>query len=173
MPKHVLPDPFVRIRHKRRRGAHDMKYMDKKRIILGSFFLGLGLFYLYQTYSFKLSFPLEEGTLHPMSLPRFLLYTWSFLSVLYIIIPRKPMDLKDLLPELPRLGLMVTSIVLFILIIPHLGFLISGTLLLISIFWIIEYRSVFSLIIAISSIIAIYLLFTYAMQIPLPSNTIF
>ena len=147
--------------------------MDKKRVVLGSFFLCLGLFYLFQTYSFKLSFPLEEGNLHPMAMPRFLLYIWCILSVLYIIVPRKPIDLQDFLHEAPRLGLMVASILLFICIIPYLGFIISGILLLLSIFWILEYRSLLSVIIAVASIIGIYCLFTYAMQIPLPSSTLF
>ena len=142
---------------------------EKKRIALGLFFLAIGFFFLYQISQFKFSYPPEEGTLHPMAFPRTLMWLWCALSVLYIFVPRPGADLAGLKKVLPRITGIFISIIIFIILIRYLGFIISGFLLLLSIFWFLDYRRPMRAVpLAMVLVLLMWVAFNYGMHMPLP-----
>ena len=136
-----------------------MKIFNKKRTATGLLFFILGLFFLYQSSQFQYSFPPEPGTLHPMAFPKVLLSCWCVLSILYILVPRETFHIEDL----------VLSIVLFIILVQTFGFIPAGIVLLLTVFWILEYRDLKRAVpLAVICVLVMYAAFTYGMSMPLP-----
>lgn len=150
-----------------------MSCINKKKVLLGLFFLALGLFFLREIESFELSFPLNHGYLHPMEMPQALIYLWCICSVIYIFVPRQPANLQKLWSVMPRVCAIILCIMIFILALQYFGFVISGTTLLIFIFFLIGFKSIGSPFLAFFCIEIVWALFTYMMKMPLPEFNIF
>ena len=150
-----------------------MKCFELKRCLLGLFFLGLGLFFLYQIHIFTYSVEPEPGSLSPMAFPLWLVSAWCVFSVLYIIIPRKPFTAFDVLGVLPVLGKIVASLLVYIVLIRYVGFICAGTVMLLAVFHVLNFRNWYGVLIATSSTTAIWLLFDYVMKMPMPRFELF
>ena len=148
--------------------------MNTKRIFLGSFFLGLGLFFMYHAMTFVRHFEAEPGTLHPMAFPKVLLGIWLFFSLLYIFIPRAKFDAGDLIPILPLLGKALLSIVIFIVTLPYLGFIVSSSVFLALFFYLLGFRTPqHALPLALACGAGLWLVFEKCLGMPLPMCTLF
>ena len=146
-----------------------MKIFNKKRTATGLLFFILGLFFLYQSSQFQYSFPPEPGTLHSMAFPKVLLSCWCVLSILYILVPRETFHIEDLKKVAPKISALVLSIVLFIILVQTFGFIPAGIVLLLTVFWILEYRDLKRAVpLAVISVLVMYAAFTYGMSMPLP-----
>lgn len=146
-----------------------MKFFDPGRFLIGGIFLAFGLFMLHQTVIFECSFTPEPFSLHPMDFPRAVLVLWCLLAVIYIVAPREPVVFIPLKHVVPQLLKTVLAIIFFIFTLRHVGFVLSGILMLLMIFYALDYRSFRKGIpIAAFSIVLIWAIFVHLLQIPLP-----
>lgn len=116
-----------------------MKFFDPGRFLIGGIFLAFGLFMLHQTVIFECSFTPEPFSLHPMDFPKAVLVLWCLLAVIYIVAPREPVVFIPLKHVVPQLLKTVLAIIFFILTLRHVGFVLSGILMLLMIFYALDY----------------------------------
>ena len=146
-----------------------MKFFDSKRFLIGAIFLAFGLFMLHEAITFECSYTPEQFSLHPMDFPKGVLILWCLLSVIYIVVPRKPVVYISLTHVAPQLIKTVLAIAFFILALRHVGFILSGILMLLAIFHTLDYRDLRKgILISVFSIILIWTIFVHLLQIPLP-----
>lgn len=146
-----------------------MKFFDPGRFLIGAIFLAFGLFMLHQAATFECSFTPEPFSLHPMDFPRSVLLLWCLCSILYILVPREPVIFISLRHVAPRLLKTALAILFFILALRHAGFVLSGMLMLLTIFHALDFRSLKKAIpIAAFSIMLVWAIFVHLLQIPLP-----
>ena len=104
-----------------------------------------------------------------MDFPKGVLVLWCLLAVIYILAPREPVVFISLKHVAPQLLKTVFAITFFILSLRHLGFVLSGILMLLMIFHALDYRNLRKGIsIAVFSIVLIWAIFVHLLQIPLP-----
>ncbi len=70
-----------------------------------------------------------------MDFPRAVLVLWCLLAVIYIVAPREPVVFIPLKHVVPQLLKTVLAIIFFILTLRHVGFVLSGILMLLMIFY--------------------------------------
>ena len=144
-----------------------MSKMIKGRHILGLCFLIIGAFYLYLSYHNDILF--AGNVLEAMDYPRFLIFIWLFLSVLYLIIPRKSMDYTDLKKAAPLCIKAAITISLYIATLPFLGFICSSIAFLWSYFFLFgDRRYVRMFIISGISTVLMWFIFETILSTPLP-----
>lgn len=146
-----------------------MKFFDPGRFLIGAIFLAFGLFMLHEAVIFECSFTPEPFSLHPMDFPRGVLILWCLLSILYILVPRKPVLFISLRHVAPRLFKTALAILFFILALRHAGFVLSGIFMLLVIFHALDFKNLKKgLPVAAFSIVLVWAVFVHLLQIPLP-----
>ena len=104
-----------------------------------------------------------------MAFPKVLLSCWCVLSILYILVPRETFHIDDLKKVAPKISALVLSIVLFIILVQTFGFIPAGIVVLLTVFWILEYRDLKRAVpLAVICVLVMYAAFTYGMSMPLP-----
>lgn len=120
---------------------------------------------------------LEEG-FGPAFYPKLLLGVLLILLVILLIqtLSNKGMEEEEIkLPELGQLkrpALILLCMCGYVLLMPYLGFIITGILYLFVTMRILNANLVRSIIVSVAMIIIVYLLFRYAFKVPLPLGMI-
>ncbi len=143
--------------------------MTNARVWLGSVILvGAGIIFK-ESFSYEYYGQVVPGPgLFPLWMSGLLL----FLAALYIIdsVRSRPVALKDILPKgkgLKKVLALIGAMILLIILVPHTGFLIASTIMLLILFSL-DYKWHSSIIIAgIVSFVAFYV-FKYFLSVPLP-----
>ena len=144
-----------------------MSKIIKARYILGTFFILIGAFYLYLSYNSDILF--AGSVLEAMDYPRFLIIIWLFLSVLYLVIPRKSMDYTDIVKAAPLCIKAVVTISAYIIALPYAGFICSSIgFLWIYFFLFGDRKYIRMLIISSVSTLAMWFIFEIILKTPLP-----
>ena len=148
-----------------------MKYILTKKNLLALVFIAIGGLLLKETYAERVVFFISPDELGPMTYPRYLLWGWLGLSVLYLIIPRRPVDKEDIKDWLPILSAVAASITAYILLFKYIGLLLSTFFFLLLFFYILNYRDPKRML-AISSATAavIWVVFEKLLAVPMPSS---
>jgi len=144
-----------------------MHNIFKGRHILGIIFILIGYFYLYLSHNSEILY--AGSVLEAMDYPRFLLYIWLFLSVLYLIIPREKMDLSDFKMAAPLIVKMAALMSIYVFILGHVGFICSSMAFLWSFFYLFKDRRYIRMLsISGLSAVALWFVFEIILQTPLP-----
>ena len=137
------------------------------RFFLGGLFLIMGGICLYEAYTAEIIF--STDALAAMDYPKVLLFAWIALTVTYIVIPRSRFDPKELMvaaPVLLRIG--INSIV-FVILLPRIGFICSSFLFISVLFYQLGDRNYRKIgLISIASVIGLWVIFEFALRTPLP-----
>ena len=144
-----------------------MRSFFKSRHILGMGFIVLGACFLYQTYYNDILF--ASGALEPMDYPRALIIIWLFLSLLYLVIPRRGMAFEGLKKAAPLLVKVTAAAIVHIWLLNYLGFICSSFIFLMCFFYLFKDRR-FQRMAVISSIsaLSLWFIFEVILKTPLP-----
>lgn len=151
-----------------------MDYFLNKKNIGALFFLIVGGFLLRTSYAERAVFFMEEGQMSPMLYPRILLWAWLILSIIYLLMP-SPEQLqssKDTFKKaLPKLSLVLASIIIYAVMFTYVGLLVSTALFLCIFFYIMGFNN-FKKSIPLALIIGVatWLIFEKLLQVTMPSN---
>jgi len=102
-----------------------MQYIFTKKNLLAVLFIAIGVFLLRETYAERVVFYTSPDELGSMTYPRYLLWGWLGLSVLYLIVPRKPFDAEGVRVWLPILATVIATIAAYIFLFKYIGLFIS------------------------------------------------
>lgn len=148
-----------------------MRYIFTLKNGLALLFLTIGGFLLKETYRERTVFFFSPDELGPMTYPRYLLWGWVVLSFLYLIIPRRSFDTKQISESIPLLFAVAIAIGIYIVLFKYLGLFISTLLFLIGFFFILGYRhpgKMFSIAFVTATIS--WLIFEKILAIPMPTS---
>jgi hypothetical protein len=148
-----------------------MRYIVTLKNGIALLFLAVGGFLLKETYRERTVFFFSPDELGPMTYPRYLLWGWVALSALYLIIPRKPFDGKQVIQSLPILIAATAAIGAYIALFKYCGLFVATFLFLLLFFLILGYRHP-AKIISIAGITAVisWLIFEKLLAIPMPTS---
>lgn len=144
-----------------------MRKVIHSRAILGGLFLILGGICLYEAYTAKIIF--STDALGAMDYPKVLLFAWLVLSVTYIVIPRPRLDPKELMVAAPVLLRTVVNAIIFVILLPRIGFICSSFLFISVLFYHLgdrDYRKIG--LISMVSVIGLWVIFEFVLRTPLP-----
>lgn len=144
-----------------------MKKVITSRYFLGGLFLLLGAICLYESYTAEIIFSNEA--LGAMDYPKVLLYSWLFLVVIYIAVPRERFDPKELLVAAPVLINTLVNATVFVILLPKIGFICSSFLFVSVLFFNLGDRNYLKVaLISIVSVLILWVIFEYVLITPLP-----
>ena len=144
-----------------------MKQVIHSRLFLGIVFLLFGAICLHQAYTADIIF--STDILGAMDYPKVLLYTWMLLVIVYIAIPRKPFDAKELMIAAPVLIKTILNATLFVILLPRIGFICSSSFFVAALFYHLGDRNFKKIaLISIISVLVLWLIFEYVLITPLP-----
>lgn len=150
-----------------------MHYIFTKKNILALIFIVIGGILLKETYAERVVFYASPDELGPMTYPRYLLWGWLGLSVLYLIFPRKPIDAERIKEWLPSIAAVIASITVYILLFKYIGLLLSTFCFLLLFFYILKYRDPKRVLaLACATSVTIWVIFEKLLAIPMPSNVL-
>ena len=148
-----------------------MRYIFTLKNLLALFFMTAGSIFLHETYKERTVFFFSPEELGPMTYPRYLLWGWVGLSFLYLVIPRKPIDLKEIKESFPTLTAALLAIIFYIVLFKYVGLIVSTFLFLILFFYVLHYRHMSKMVlIAISTALLSWLIFVKFLGVPMPSG---
>ncbi len=148
-----------------------MRYIFAKKNLLALIFIAIGVYLLRETYAERVVFFTSPDELGPMTYPRYLLWAWLGLSVLYLIVPRKPFDAEGIKVWLPILTAVIASIAAYILLFKYIGLFISTFCFLLLFFYILNYRDPKRmLVLASATAVVIWVVFEKLLAIPMPGS---
>ena len=148
-----------------------MQYIFAKKNLLALIFIAIGVYLLRETYAERVVFFTSPDELGPMTYPRYLLWGWLGLSVLYLIVPRKPFDAEGIKIWLPILTAVIASIAAYIFLFKTIGLFISTFCFLLLFFYILNYRDPKRmLVLASATAVIIWVVFEKLLAIPMPGS---
>lgn len=134
-------------------------------------FILAGGFLLRQTYAERVVFYVSQDELGPMTYPRYLLWAWMVLSVLYLVIPRKPFDLSAVKAGFPTLAGSALAMVLYMVLFKYGGLFLSTFIFLVVFFYILNYRHPGRMILlASATALSAWLIFEKLLEVPMPPS---
>lgn len=148
-----------------------MRYIFTKKNLLALIFIAIGVFLLRETYAERVVFFTSPDELGPMTYPRYLIWGWLGLSVLYLIVPRKPFDAEGMKVWLPILTAVIASIAAYIFLFKYIGLFISTFCFLLLFFYVLSYRDPKRmLVLASTTAVVIWFVFEKLLAIPMPGS---
>jgi hypothetical protein len=148
-----------------------MRYIFAKKNLLALIFIAIGVYLLRETYAERVVFFTSPDELGPMTYPRYLLWGWLGLSVLYLVIPRKPFDAEGIKDWLPILTVVIASIAAYIFLFKTIGLFLSTFCFLLLFFYILNYRDPKRmLVLASTTAVVIWVIFEKLLAIPMPGS---
>lgn len=139
----------------------------KGRYILGAIFILIGSFYLYLSYNSGILY--AGSVLEAMDYPRFLIFLWLILSVLYFLVPREKMNFSDFKIAAPLIVKMAISIALYVSVLTQVGFICSSIAFLWGFFYLFKDRRYMRmLLISTTCAVALWFVFEVILKTPLP-----
>lgn len=144
-----------------------MKQVIHSRFFLGFLFLLFGAICLYEAYTADIIF--STDVLGAMDYPKVLLYAWMILVAVYLIIPRKPFDAKELIVAAPILIKTILNATVFVLLLPRIGFICSSSIFISVFFYHLGDRNFKKIaLISIASVLVLWVIFEFVLITPLP-----
>lgn len=150
-----------------------MRFIFTLKNFLALFFLTMGGMMLRETYKERTVFFFSPDELGPMTYPRYLLWGWVGLSFVYLILPRRPADIKQIKASLPVLITTTVAVIGYIALFKYFGLFLSTLLFLLLFFYILDYRSPIKMVtIATATATISWLIFEKMLAIPMPESII-
>lgn len=144
-----------------------MEKVIHSRFILGGICLILGGICLFEAYTAEIIF--STDALGAMDYPKVLLFAWLALTVTYIVVPRPPFETKELKVAAPALLKTVVNSIVFVLLLPRIGFICSSFIFISVLFYHLGDRNFKKIgVISLVSVIALWVIFEFALRTPLP-----
>lgn len=144
-----------------------MNKLIHSRFFLGFLFLVFGVVCLYEAYTAEIIFNTEA--LGAMDYPKVLLYAWMVLVVVYLAVPRKPFDPKELKVAAPVLARTIINATVFVILLPRIGFICASFIFVTALFYLLGDRNHKKiLLISIVSVLILWVIFEYVLLTPLP-----
>lgn len=135
--------------------------------MLGGLFLVFGTVCLYEAYTAEIIFSFDA--LGPMDYPKVLLYAWLVLTIAYIVIPRESFDPAELIVAAPVLLKTIGNAVIFVLLLPRIGFICSSVIFVSILFYHLGDRNYLKIGgISIISVLSLWVIFEFVLRTPLP-----
>ena len=148
-----------------------MQYIFTKKNLLALIFIAIGGLLLRETYAERVVFYTSPDELGPMTYPRYLLWGWLSLSVLYLIFPRKPFYAEGIKDWFPILAIVIASIAAYIFLFKYVGIFLSTFCFLLLFFYILNYRDPKRmLVLASATAVLIWFIFEKLLAIPMPGS---
>ncbi len=147
-----------------------MQYFFNKKNLLALIFIIVGFILLKESYTERGVYYISADELGPMTYPRYLLWGWISLSVLYLLMPPREFDLSNVKSSMGSFTYAVVSIVVFYLLFQHLGLFFSTFIFLIIFFYIMGLRNLKKVLsVAFLLSFSAWIVFEKILDIPMPS----